>query len=140
MPTRNPNLSKWYILAVDDDPPSLALVQDMLARYKAKVYTATSGTDALALLRAMPRPTVILCDVVMPLVDGFALLDTLRANKAIQSVPIIAVTALAMSGEREQILAAGFDGYISKPFSVLTFVHDLIACSVKHKRLMGDNG
>src|SRR5579859_3781371 len=136
--SRRPNLSNWYILAVDDDALSLALVRDVLARYKAKVYTATSGADALALLRGMPRPTVILCDVLMPEMDGFALLEALRADNALLSVPVIAVTAQAMPAERERILAAGFDGYISKPFSVLTFVHDLIAFGIRHERLIGD--
>lgn len=123
---RRLNLSTWNVLVVDDDPPSVSLIQEVLVRYKAHVYTAESGTEALSRLEQMPHPTVILCDVWMPHMSGYVLLEKMSGLSFLRGVPVIAVTAQAMLGDRERILAAGFNGYISKPFCVDTFVDEII--------------
>lgn len=121
------NLSKWAVLVVDDDLPSLQLVKDILSRYQADVDTSASGAEALVRLSHMPTPAVILCDVAMPQMDGYVLLEKLRAQESLRRTPFLAVTAQAMLGDRERILAAGFDGYISKPFTVRKFLEEVIA-------------
>lgn len=75
----------------------------------------------------MPTPQVILCDVAMPYMDGYVLLEKLRAQESLSRTPILAVTAQAMLGDKERILAAGFDGYISKPFMVRKFLEEIVA-------------
>ena len=124
--SRKPNLSAWNVLIVDDDLPSLALTKTVLAQYKANVHVAASGSEALSLLGNMPRPIVILADIWMPHMSGFVLLEEVRHRPSLTNIPVIAVTALAMVGDREHILSAGFDGYISKPYRVPTLVYDII--------------
>ncbi len=94
--------------------------------HNAVVRTAMSCQEALALLDHI-QPTVIITDISMPQFDGFSLLQSLRARSSTASLPIIALTANAMRRDRERILAAGFDGYISKPFDVATFGNTLAA-------------
>ncbi len=122
---RRLNLSTWNVLVVDDDPPSVSLIKEVFAHYKANVYAAESGIEALYQLKQMPSPTVILCDVWMPHMDGYVLLEKMRSLSSLSGVPIIAVTAQAMLGDQERILAAGFDGYISKPFQIDLFVPEI---------------
>lgn len=75
------DLSRWAVLVVDDDLPSLQLVKDILSRNQANVYTAASGAEAMVRLAHMPTPQVILCDVAMPRMDGYMLLDKLRNRR-----------------------------------------------------------
>jgi two-component system cell cycle response regulator len=71
------------------------------------------------------KPDLIVCDIQMPEMDGYALLSWLRANPALRDTPVVAVTALAMVGDRERILAAGFDGYLAKPIVPESFAEDV---------------
>ena len=120
------NLSKWNILVVDDDAPSISLIEAVFKPHKAHIYSAASGNEALEKLKNMPCPKLILCDIQMYPMDGYILRDRIRETPSFIHTPIIAVTAQALNGDRERILAAGFDGYISKPYHVATFVYDII--------------
>jgi CheY-like chemotaxis protein len=70
---------------------------------------------------------MIICDVQLPKVDGFGIASQLKSHSALRSIPLLAVTALAMVGDRDKLLAAGFDGYLSKPIDPETFVSTVVA-------------
>lgn len=109
------------ILVVDDNPANLELMTYLLRAYKYEPLCATDGESGLALaLQALPD--VIVCDLQLPKLDGFAVLQRLKADTRTKAIPVVAVTANAMVGDRERVLAAGFDGYIAKPIEAETFV------------------
>jgi two-component system, cell cycle response regulator DivK len=112
------DLSKQIILVVDDEPDNLEVFKaTMEMLYEATVHVAASGKEALQCLESI-QPTLIVTDLSMPELDGYALLHHLRTRPDSCRIPVIAVTAHAMAGDRSHILEAGFDGYISKPFDI----------------------
>jgi len=116
--------NSWIILIVDDTLDNLIVAKTVLKFHGATVYTAMNGEEGLSLLQEI-TPNVILLDIRMPTMDGWTMYRRLRENPATRHIPIIAVTAYAMLSDREEILAAGFDGYISKPFDITQFVTDI---------------
>ena len=118
-------ISSWQVLVVDDEPDSLDVVRRVLSFHGATVHTATSGADGLAIARGI-EPTFILLDLSMPEMDGWEMLYHLKEDLRTASIPVIAVTAHAMSGDRERALSAGFDYYLTKPISPFTFLEELI--------------
>jgi CheY-like chemotaxis protein len=121
---KDPEISNWTVLIVDDEPDNIGVAQKILTFYGATVHTAVNGAEGLKVLKTV-TPTFILLDISMPVMDGWEMLKHLRADERIARLPVIAVTAFAMTGDRERILEAGFNGYISKPFSLLTFVDNI---------------
>lgn len=114
------------ILIIEDNPANIELMSFLLGAYGHTPLSAADGPRGVAAARS-DRPDLIACDVNLPGMDGFAVLAALRQEPALAGVPILAVTALAMSGDREKVLAAGFDGYISKPIEPESFVAELEA-------------
>jgi CheY-like chemotaxis protein len=112
------------ILIVEDNPYSLELMSYLLHAHGHEVRSARNGADAV---RAADRddPDLILLDLQLPDLDGYEVLRALRARPASSHVKIVAVTAVAMVGDRERTLAAGFDHYMSKPINPRTFVREL---------------
>jgi CheY-like chemotaxis protein len=101
------------IAVVEDNPDNRLLVQAILEDlYEVEVYE--SGNEALASF-ALRQPDLILLDISLPGQDGIEILRTLREDDGLCGLPVIALTAHAMAGDRERYLAAGFDDYISKP-------------------------
>ena len=126
------------ILVVEDNPTNLYLMSYLLGAYG---HTVTTASDAEAGLASLDQTQfdLVLADVLMPRVDGFEFMR--RARKpGVESPPIIAVTALAMAGNREQIMEAGFDGYIAKPISPETFVGEVDAFLPDGKRSEATTG
>jgi two-component system cell cycle response regulator len=101
------------LLIVEDNPLNLELFTQMLEDDHT-IETATDGEAGVAAAKASV-PELILMDISMPRLDGFAAVALLRAHEATKSVPVVAVTAHAIRGDKERILAAGFDAYVSKP-------------------------
>ncbi|MCK6577795.1 MAG: response regulator [Anaerolineae bacterium] len=120
-------ISSWVVAAIDDEMDNLTLVTKVLTFNGATVHTAFNGALGLELVRQV-RPTLILLDLSMPVMDGWAMVAALRADPNFQKTPVIALTAHAMVGDKERILAGGFDGYISKPFRISTFLGEIIRC------------
>ncbi len=102
------------ILVVDDSPLNLKLTRLVLANAGFEVRTAMDSTEALAVLKTF-RPRLILMDLQLPGMDGLELTRVLKADPAMKSVIVIALTAYAMKGDEERARQAGCDGYISKP-------------------------
>lgn len=114
------------ILIIEDNPANVELMSFLLGAYGHTPLSAADGPRGVAAARS-ERPDLIACDVNLPGMDGFAVLATLKGEPSLRGVPILAVTALAMAGDREKVLAAGFDGYISKPIEPESFVAELEA-------------
>lgn len=110
-------MSRPRVLIVDDNPVNLELASLVLKSSGFEVDTADGAQSALKAL-AQQRPDLVLLDIQMPHVDGLALLGQLRADPATAGLVVVAFTAYAMKGDRERLLAAGCDGYISKPIEV----------------------
>lgn len=109
------------ILVVDDDATNLALAFAVLELAGHDVLSASSGMEALATAQAK-APDLILMDVQMPGIDGLTALRRLRAESSTATVKVVALTALAIIGDRERLLAEGFDGYIEKPIRYKEFL------------------
>ncbi len=108
------------ILVVDDNDAGLLLTCAVLQLDGFRVDSASSSKEVLERLHAR-RPDLILMDVQMPGQDGLSLTRQLKADPATVTIPIVALTAHAMAGDRELALAAGCSGYISKPIDTRTF-------------------
>jgi len=105
------------ILYIEDNPGNRLLVKRVLEAEGYVVLEAGSGPEALQLLEH-ETPDLILVDINLPTVDGYTLTGLLRQRDDLQKVPIVALTAYALKGDRERALAAGCDGYIQKPIDV----------------------
>jgi two-component system cell cycle response regulator DivK len=112
------------ILYVEDNRENRILVKRILMVEGFEVLEAGSAKSALELLETV-TPDLILMDMNMPIVDGYALTSQLRSMEKLRFVPIIAITANVMVGDRERTLEAGCDGYIQKPVDVDTFGHEV---------------
>jgi len=112
--------SRVTILIVEDNLLNLELVIDLLAAEGYSIRQARTGEEGLRLAQAA-RPTLILMDLRLPGIDGYAALRELRADPRTAHIPVVALTAQAMNGDKEAVLAAGFDDYISKPIDTRIF-------------------
>src|SRR5438067_910127 len=114
------------ILVIEDNPTNLALMSYLLTAYGHEVMTAADGEEGLEVV-SRSLPELIISDVQLPKVDGFGVAAQLKSHPALRSIPLLAVTALAMVGDRDKLLVAGFDGYLSKPIDPETFVSTVVA-------------
>jgi len=105
------------VLVVEDNDRNMKLFRDVLQATGYRTLEALTGVAAVA-LAAQHRPDLVLMDIQLPDIDGVEALLRLRADERTASIPVVALTAQAMHGDREKFLAAGFDGYLSKPVNV----------------------
>jgi two-component system, cell cycle response regulator len=112
------------ILIVEDNEINLSLMTYLLRAAGYESLEARDGEEGL-LAAAAESPDLVLCDVQMPKLNGYELAARMKATEELRSIPLVAVTASAMVGDRERTTAAGFDGYLSKPINPETFVEDV---------------
>jgi two-component system, cell cycle response regulator DivK len=112
-------VSRRMILIVDDNPQNLKLARVLLTGKGYDVRTAVDAEAALHLLDSV-TPDLILMDIQLPGMDGLELTRLLKSNPARAAIKILALTAYAMVGDRERVLAAGCDGYVAKPIDIET--------------------
>jgi CheY-like chemotaxis protein len=120
-----PAPSQWRLILVDDDTYNREVIKEILEFYDVCVYAYENGADAIKGLTEVQQPlTAILLDLQMPGISGWKIAELLRSHERLelQNVPRIAVTAYAMSGDKERILQSGFEGYISKPVEATTLL------------------
>lgn len=109
-----PEEEAMVILVIDDHDLNRELARSILERAGYRVLTAEGGEAGVA-LAATARPAMVFLDLAMPGKDGFAVIRELKGSPATAAVPVVALTALAMRGDEERALAAGFDAYLTKP-------------------------
>ena len=105
------------VLIVEDNEKNMKLFRDVLQATGYSTLEATTGEEAIELSLSQ-SPALVLMDVQLPGIDGVEALERLRQNERTASIPVLALTAQAMSGDRERFLEAGFDGYLAKPVDV----------------------
>src|SRR5262249_5021603 len=103
------------VLLVDDDARNIFALSSALERRGMKVLTATTGSEAISLVNATPDLAIVLMDIMMPEMDGYQTIKVIRENPAFRRLPIVALTAKAMKGDREKCLEAGASDYLAKP-------------------------
>ena len=114
-------MANELILIVEDNEKNLKLVRDVLQYRGYQTIEAGTGEDGVRLAKER-HPNLVLMDIQLPGIDGIAALGQLRADPATRAIPVIAVTASAMTHDRKKIMAAGFDGYQTKPIKVKEFL------------------
>lgn len=128
----NENLKEWIVVIIDDHLDNILVAQTTLEFHGADIHVAKDGKAGLDLL-ATVHPSVILLDLSMPVMNGWEVLEHLRTQrKDLDNVPIIALTAHAMQGDRQKVLNAGFDGYLAKPYDIQELV-PYIQSVMEHK-------
>ena len=112
------------ILVIEDNPHNLELMTYLLEAFGHSPLVASDGGAGLAAARR-ELPALIVCDVHLPGIDGYQVARQLKDDLELRRIPLVAVTALAMVGDRDRLLAAGFDGYIAKPIDPEHFVEEV---------------
>jgi CheY-like chemotaxis protein len=117
-------MSQRTVLVVEDNDMNMQLVEYLLEEGGFMIVKAASGEEALAITRSgdAPQPDLILMDIHLPGMDGLSVVRQMKTDERTKTVPILALTAHAMRGDRDRFLDAGCDGYISKPIDVKTFL------------------
>ena len=109
------------VLVVEDDSKSRKLVRDLLTFKGYEIIEAETGEEGVGLAQER-RPSLILMDIRLPGIDGIQALGRLRADLSTRQIPVLAMTASVMSGDRQRVLDAGFDAFQSKPIKIKDFV------------------
>jgi CheY-like chemotaxis protein len=109
------DLQNRKVLVVDDDVRNIFALGSVLERHGMKVITAQTGQEAINTLQAEPDIAIVLMDIMMPEMDGYQTIGMIRKNKEFRRLPIVALTAKAMKGDREKCLDAGASDYLAKP-------------------------
>ncbi|MBN2499512.1 MAG: response regulator [Anaerolineales bacterium] len=115
---------KATILLIEDNEKNRYLTTFILEKYDYRVVQAEDGQAGIVLARQI-KPDLILLDIQLPVMDGYAVARELTKSEDLRDIPIVAVTSYAMVGDRERILAAGCVGYLEKPINPATFVADI---------------
>ena len=118
-------LQGLQILVVDDEPDNLEVVVVLLQMYEVDVLIGSNGQEGLELAREF-QPKFIISDLSMPVMSGWEMIHILKNDPKTKDIPVIALTAHAMTGDKQRALAAGFHNYLSKPLQPATFIHDFL--------------
>jgi CheY-like chemotaxis protein len=113
------------VLVIDDEPDSLFVATTLLKMYGVNVLKAVNGKEGLEVAKA-ERPMFIISDLSMPEMSGWQLVSELKKDRATLEIPVIALTAHAMAGDRNRAISAGFHNYLTKPLKPETFINDLL--------------
>jgi two-component system, cell cycle response regulator DivK len=112
------------VLVAEDNPVNRELLRELLENRGYSVIEACNGQEVLDMVE-QSQPDLLLLDIGMPVLDGFAVVRKIRENPSLATLPVLAVTAYAMRDDRDNILNAGFDGYLSKPINARDLANEL---------------
>jgi len=113
------------VLLVDDDARNIFALSSVLERRGMVVLTATTGLEAITVIDTHPDVAIVLMDIMMPGMDGYETIRVIRTNPAFRRLPIVALTAKAMKGDREKCLEAGASDYLAKPVNTEQLLSNL---------------
>jgi CheY-like chemotaxis protein len=113
------------VLVVEDNDMNMQLVEYLLEEGGYQIVKAASGEEALSVARGEDPVDLILMDIHLPGIDGLSVVREMKADARTSAIPILALTAHAMRGDKDRFLEAGCDGYISKPIDVKTFLSSI---------------
>ncbi len=122
------------VLIIEDNPANLELMVYLLNHYGYTTLTAMDGKEGLALIEK-ETPDLIICDIQLPKLNGYQIAEKLNDNPKLADIPIMAVTAYSMVGDRDKILSSGFDDYLSKPIDPENFVKQIEMFLKKQRNL-----
>jgi two-component system, cell cycle response regulator DivK len=112
------------VLVAEDNPVNRELLRELLETHGYNVTEACDGQDALQMIAKCP-PDLLLLDLGMPVLDGFGVIRKIRDNPHWAALPVLAVTAYAMNGDRDRIISSGFDGYLPKPINSVLLLQEV---------------
>lgn len=118
-------LEGWEVVVIDDEEDSLEVAEVILYEYGAEVHVASDGQEGLDVVRKV-KPRFVISDLSMPVLDGWGFISAMKQEAGLNEIPVIALTAHAMVGDKERALTAGFHNYLTKPLTVETFMADLV--------------
>jgi CheY-like chemotaxis protein len=124
------NPATWRVLVVDDELDNLEIVAETLEYQGITVKTAMNGKEALTILETFDA-NLILTDLSMPVMNGWDMRARIRSDKKFEHVPILALSAHAIAGDKERALEVGFDGYLTKPINIFSLVDDVRSAAIK---------
>ena len=130
-------LEGWDIVVLEDELDSLEVAEIILGEYGANVSAASNGQEGLAVVKHV-KPRFVISDLSMPVMDGWGFISHMKSDVALAHIPVIALTAHAMVGDRERAIAAGFHNYLTKPLTVDRFMQDLVRLIVDIPELAND--
>jgi CheY-like chemotaxis protein len=116
--------TKKTILIIEDNEQNLYMMTFLLEKHGYQVAQARNGIEGIELAKQV-SPALILKDIQLPVMDGYAVARELKDTKALADIPVVAVTSYAMVGDREKVMAAGCEGYIEKPMDPETFMEKI---------------
>ena len=122
------------VLIAEDNAVNRELLRELLEGRGYTVLEACDGQEALRMIEEA-QPELLLMDIGMPVLDGFAVIRRIREDPRLAPLPVVAVTAYAMRGDREKILKSGFDGYLSKPLNPSSLTEELDRLLIKSRPL-----
>jgi CheY-like chemotaxis protein len=112
------------VLVAEDNPVNCELLRELLEARGYRVIEAPDGQEALCMIE-QSHPDIVLLDIGMPVLNGYAVIRKIRENPSLATLPVLAITAYAMRGDRESVMNAGFDGYLSKPINARDLAHEI---------------
>jgi two-component system cell cycle response regulator DivK len=118
-------MQKKYILIIDDDHRNIFALKAVLKTKGYNCITALTGKEGLDILNKEANIFVVLMDMMMPDMDGYQTINLMQQSKKLQQIPVIAVTAQAMPGDKERCIAGGADGYVAKPINIDLLLNEL---------------
>ncbi|MCU1286054.1 MAG: sensory box protein [Acidobacteriales bacterium] len=120
------------ILIVEDNATNRELISEILKARDYTVIEAEDGEQAMELIGSC-QPDLVLTDIHMPTLDGFGLIRRIRDDKLSAKLPVVALTAFAMAGDRENAILSGFDGYVTKPIDLVVLTAEIHRCLKKNE-------
>jgi CheY-like chemotaxis protein len=118
------SIANWNVMVVEDEEDSMELVRDLLQHHGVRSMGAATGEEALRILETQ-TPTLIILDLSLPGIDGWGVLNRLKANRVLSGVPRVAITAYHTAEVANQAIEKGFDAYFAKPLDATSFVREL---------------
>ncbi len=113
------------VLVIEDNPTNLYLMEYLLTSFGYAVLTAGNGDVGLS-IAAREQPDLIICDIQMPVMDGYEFIRQIKEHPQLSTTPVVAITAFAMVDDQQKMLSAGFDNYLSKPIDPRTFKEKML--------------